>query len=229
MMFLFTVFGTSALFEYNTLVQDTKLSSNYFRLSIISFLPFYFYYIFWLNCNFYIFTMITIFHIILLIILEGFVATFKILLGILWISPSMFININYGYENPYKVIIIMTIIWISDGFQYLGGKTIGKRKLIPSISPGKTIEGTITGIIVAIIASYIFSLYYFDVSKSNMLTLGCICSIIGIIGDIIESIFKRYLGIKDSGSILPGHSGILDRFDSVFLAIPASYIYLNWK
>ena len=113
-----------------------------------------------------------------------------------------------------------------DVFAYLGGKLFGKRKIIPLISKGKTIEGTIIGLSFTIIISYfIKDLMNFNVIYS--LIYGFFIGTIAFSGDLLESIFKRNIGVKDSGKLIPGHGGLMDRFDGYFLVIPFLYISIN--
>jgi phosphatidate cytidylyltransferase len=137
-----------------------------------------------------------------------------------------FIIINYisigksGY-NPKILISILILIWTNDTFAYLVGKQLGKHKLFPSVSPKKTIEGFVGGIVFTSLASILLSKYYIE---SNILyiwiSIGLIVSIFSTLGDLIQSKFKRVAGIKDSGKIMPGHGGILDRLDSIIFVIP---------
>lgn len=129
---------------------------------------------------------------------------------------------------------IFVFLWINDTGAYCAGSLFGKHKLFLRVSPGKTWEGSIGGVIFVIIASIVF--YYLTANTSNVGTyslnllqwifLGIVVSIFGTFGDLVESLFKRTLGVKDSGNILPGHGGMLDRFDSALIAIPASVVYL---
>ena len=113
-----------------------------------------------------------------------------------------------------------------DIFAYLGGKLFGKRKIIPAISKGKTIEGTIIGLASTIIISYLIKdLMNFDVIYS--LIYGFLIGIFSFFGDLLESFFKRKIGVKDSGKLIPGHGGLMDRFDGYFLVIPFLYISIN--
>ena len=122
----------------------------------------------------------------------------------------------------YVVILISTM----DIFAYLGGKLFGKRKIIPVISKGKTIEGTIIGLFFTIIISYLIKdLMNFNVIYS--LIYGFLIGVIAFSGDLIESIFKRKLGVKDSGKLIPGHGGLMDRLDGYFLVIPFFYLSIN--
>ena len=143
------------------------------------------------------------------------IISFFCLIGILQ-SP------NGLYITLYVVILISTM----DVFAYLGGKLFGKRKIIPYISMGKTIEGTIVGLFSTIMISYfIRDLMNFNVIYS--LIYGFLIGVIAFSGDILESIFKRKIGVKDSGKLIPGHGGLMDRFDGYFLVIPFLYISIN--
>ena len=127
---------------------------------------------------------------------------------------------NGLYMTLYVVILISTM----DVFGYLGGKLFGKRKIIPVISKGKTIEGTILGLFSTIMISYfIRDLVNFNVIYS--LIYGFLIGVISFSGDLLESIFKRKMGVKDSGKLIPGHGGLLDRLDGYFLVIPFIYFH----
>jgi phosphatidate cytidylyltransferase len=124
--------------------------------------------------------------------------------------------INTDSENLYhpKVIIsILIIIWINDTFAYLVGRSIGKKKLFERVSPKKTIEGFIGGLLFAAIGGILLSRFYLTESIIKWIVIALIISIFGTLGDLIESKFKRNAGVKDSGAIMPGHGGFLDRLD----------------
>ena len=136
-----------------------------------------------------------------------------------------------GY-NPKILISIFILIWTNDTFAYIVGKSIGKHKLFQSISPKKTIEGFIGGLIFAILAGFVISKYYFvptDNYAEKSLFIWTITAflvgIFGTIGDLVESKFKRLANVKDSGNIMPGHGGILDRLDSVIFVAPFVYLF----
>ncbi|MDI1256066.1 MAG: phosphatidate cytidylyltransferase [Flavobacterium sp.] len=136
-----------------------------------------------------------------------------------------------GY-NPKIIISIFILIWTNDTFAYIVGKSIGRHKLFERISPKKTIEGFIGGVIFAIIAGFLISKYYFNPSpkhfdKSVLIwtITAFIVSFFGTIGDLIESKFKRVAGVKDSGKIMPGHGGVLDRLDSIIFAAPFVFLF----
>ena len=117
------------------------------------------------------------------------------------------------------------MIWCNDTFAYLVGKSFGKHKLLERVSPKKTIEGFIGGIVFTIIASIIISQFYTFFNVTLWIISALIISIFGTLGDLVESKFKREAGVKDSGNIMPGHGGILDRLDSVIFVIPFLYIF----
>jgi len=151
------------------------------------------------------------------------------------ILPFVFITkIPFGEKgyNPKIIISIFILIWTNDTFAFIVGKSIGKRKLFERVSPKKTIEGFIGGIFFAALTSYLISRYYFDpkeyyFKKSVVIwmIISLIVGVFGTIGDLIESKFKRVAGVKDSGAIMPGHGGILDRLDSVIFVAPIIYLF----
>ncbi len=131
---------------------------------------------------------------------------------------------NGLYTILYAVILVSTM----DIFAYLGGKLFGKRKIIPSVSKGKTVEGTMIGMGSTILISFfIKDLMSFNVA--NSLIYGFFIAVLAFSGDLLESAFKRKIGVKDSGKLIPGHGGLLDRFDGYFLVIPFLYISINLK
>jgi len=133
-----------------------------------------------------------------------------------------------GAYNPYLMISILVMIWVNDSFAFLVGKNFGKRKLFVSVSPKKTQEGFLGGLVFALIAGYIISLFNKDFTIINWLAIALIVSVIGTIGDLVESKFKRQANIKDSGAIMPGHGGMLDRLDSLLFAAPFVYLFINF-
>jgi phosphatidate cytidylyltransferase len=135
---------------------------------------------------------------------------------------------NIYQYNYHYILSYFIIIWTYDTMAYLGGKTLGKRKLFERISPNKTWEGAIIGLLFALIAAYILSIFYKELTLYQWLITASIISVFGTLGDLAESLLKRTVNLKDSGNILPGHGGLLDRFDALFLAIPAVYLYLHF-
>ncbi len=158
------------------------------------------------------------------------VSKYSYLIGYI-ILPFVFITkIPFGDKgyNPKIIIGIFILIWTNDTFAYIVGKSIGKTKLFERISPKKTIEGFLGGVIFAIIASYIIAKYYIEIKEANTyiwIIIAVIVGVFGTIGDLIESKFKRIAGVKDSGIIMPGHGGILDRLDSVIFVAPIVFLF----
>ena len=129
--------------------------------------------------------------------------------------------------TPLFIMAIFIFVWLDDTGAYLVGSLIGKRKLFERISPKKSWEGFFGGLILVLASSQAFAWFDPEISRLNWLGLATTVVLFGTWGDLVESLLKRTLGVKDSGNILPGHGGMLDRFDSVMLAVPASYIYIE--
>jgi phosphatidate cytidylyltransferase len=129
----------------------------------------------------------------------------------------------YNYHN---VLGIILLIWASDVCAYLVGSFIGKYKLYERISPGKTWEGTIGSAILTMGCSFIVANWFPEIALKHWIAISFIVSVFGTIGDLVESMLKRQAGVKDSGKIMPGHGGILDRFDSLLFVSPFIYAYL---
>lgn len=137
--------------------------------------------------------------------------------------------IPYKQDSFAKILImgIFILIWVNDTFAYLVGRTMGRTKLFPSVSPKKTIEGSVGGLIFALLAAYFLSWQETGLSLTEWMLMACLIVVAGSLGDLLESKFKRMAGVKDSGAILPGHGGIWDRLDSLVFAAPFAYLILN--
>ncbi|WP_374284828.1 phosphatidate cytidylyltransferase [Lactococcus sp.] len=126
------------------------------------------------------------------------------------------------------VFLALLIVWSTDTGAYFIGKSFGKNKLIPSVSPNKTVEGSLGGIacavVVAIIMYFLYSKELPQIGYLRLILFTVIFSVVGQIGDLVESSIKRHFGVKDSGKLLPGHGGILDRFDSLIFVFPVMHI-----
>ena len=129
------------------------------------------------------------------------------------------------------VFLVLFITWVSDTTAFLVGRRFGRHKLAPAISPGKTWEGTIGGICAGIAMSTLFftpTPFQLPLGPGQVILIGALTSILGQLGDLFESLFKRNLGVKDSGKLMPGHGGILDRIDSLIMAGIVVYYYAIW-
>ena len=129
-------------------------------------------------------------------------------------------------DGFFTLLYGMLIVWLTDSGAYIFGRQFGKHKLAPKVSPNKTWEGSVLGTVAATLILAIY-LHFFPVGHVNlglMVVVTIVLSILGQIGDLIESALKRSYGVKDSGKILPGHGGILDRFDSMLLVMPTLHL-----
>jgi phosphatidate cytidylyltransferase len=174
---------------------------------------------------------------------------FYILLGLLYLSLSfgLLLHIRSGalwmpadkiegleivsvslakYEGLVMPLIIIGSIWINDTMAYIVGSLIGKTPL-SKVSPKKTREGTIGGVLLSVGLAWAIGQFLMNQSGSRWAVIACIAAVAGTLGDLLESKLKRMAGVKDSGAILPGHGGFLDRFDSLLLAAPMVWLYLE--
>jgi len=125
------------------------------------------------------------------------------------------------------ILFVLFLIWANDTGAYLVGRSIGRTKLAPNISPGKTWEGTAGGVIIAMIIGFVVATYGFHLPTWPWVGAALLTGVSCTIGDLFESKLKRAKGVKDSGNLLPGHGGILDRFDALLLAAPVNYLYFS--
>ncbi|WP_369048684.1 phosphatidate cytidylyltransferase [Tenacibaculum sp. UWU-22] len=147
------------------------------------------------------------------------------------IFPISFLILLPFTNNQYNgtfVIFILIILWVNDSFAFLVGKNFGKHKLFERISPKKTIEGFVGGAVFSVITASIIAKYTTTFSTLNWIFIALIVVIFGTLGDLVESKFKRQAKIKDSGNIMPGHGGILDRLDSLLFSSPFIYLYIHY-
>ncbi|AMA72700.1 phosphatidate cytidylyltransferase [Aneurinibacillus thermoaerophilus] len=144
---------------------------------------------------------------------------------------AFYLGIGFHFMNETRItnglmvtLAILFSTWATDTGAYFVGKARGKTKLWPSISPNKTVEGALGGVILAILTMVIFSLVTDSLTLPRAVLIAFIISISGQIGDLMESAIKRTLNVKDSGTILPGHGGVLDRFDSLIIVFPVLHL-----
>lgn len=144
-----------------------------------------------------------------------------VLLGAFYVGVGFYYLIETRNAGLQFIIYALLVVWATDSGAYFTGRKLGKNKLWPEISPNKTIEGFVGGIVIAVIFACIMELIYpFEASWMMLIIVTIISSIFGQMGDLVESAIKRHYGVKDSGNILPGHGGILDRFDSLLFVLP---------
>lgn len=160
-----------------------------------------------------------------------FTQTQKFLIGLFYIGGGCIFLTMIPYKNEgfdtFLIMGIFILIWVNDSFAYLVGRTFGRTKLYPSISPKKTVEGTLGGLIFALLAAYFLGKYQPVIPPWQWMVLAVVIVIFGDLGDLLQSKFKRVAGVKDSGAILPGHGGMWDRLDSLIFAAPFAYLTLN--
>lgn len=153
------------------------------------------------------------------------------MLPILWVvAPLALIPMLSKWNTDFNgyIMLVFILIWVNDSFAYMVGMLMGKHKMTPRHSPNKTWEGTLGGAVFCIAAAFAFGnmITGFQAAAWKYIPLGCIVGCIGTLGDLVESMFKRYVGVKDSGKLMPGHGGLLDRIDSFVMVIPFAACYL---
>lgn len=158
-------------------------------------------------------------------------ATKRYLLTTFYISSAfVFMFLIANFHNTFNSIVLLgsfILIWVNDTFAFLVGKNFGKQKLFEKISPKKTVEGFLGGLFFSCVASYFIANFTESLGFTSWLILSIVISVFGTLGDLIESKFKRQAGVKDSGIIMPGHGGLLDRLDSIIFAAPFVYLFLR--
>lgn len=137
--------------------------------------------------------------------------------------PSL--NTKFEFINT-TILGVFILVWVNDTFAYLVGSNFGLHKLFYSVSPNKTWEGFLGGMLFTFIGAYVLAHFFDKLSLVNWLVFALIVSTFGVLGDLIESMFKRQAGLKDSSNLIPGHGGMLDRMDSMIFSAPFIFIYL---
>ncbi|UWX54110.1 phosphatidate cytidylyltransferase [Maribacter litopenaei] len=231
--FLFMIFGLACLYEYKRLVN---LKGYYIFLAYLSLWWAYIYLIHdQILINILMFVTIFVDAYLLFYLFsrkqKSFSPFFKFLIGLFYIGGGCIFLTMIPYKNDaFAKLLIMGIfilIWVNDSFAYIVGKTMGRTKLFPIVSPKKTVEGTVGGYIFALGAAYIMGTQEQIIGSIQWMLLASVIVVMGSLGDLIESKLKRSAGVKDSGAILPGHGGMLDRLDSLVFAAPFAYLTLN--
>ncbi|EEG42894.1 phosphatidate cytidylyltransferase [Flavobacteria bacterium MS024-3C] len=230
--FLFMAFGLACIYEYKRI---TKLRGYYL---FMAYLALWWLFIYLIQNKFTIALLLgaTIgINIFLLTYLlskkkQKLPKSMTFISGVFYIGGGCIFLTLIPYTTPEfaKMLItgIFLIIWMNDSFAYLIGKQFGKNKLYPSVSPKKTVEGAIGGLVFGLLAAVLIAQIDPLLSLYQWLLLATVVVITGNLGDLLESKFKRVAGVKDSGAILPGHGGMLDRLDSLIFAAPFAYLLI---
>jgi len=236
---LFFIFGLLSLAEFNKLINHKGYGS--FVIFIILYLAFTTWQLLFsssegLDEAIQILQVLSIF-VLLLLIKDLFSGKMTQIITRRYINTTFYITTGFifivliaNYLRPFNAMILLgsfILIWVNDSFAYLVGKNIGKQKLFPHVSPKKTVEGFLGGLFFACVSSYYIHHFTETLTFNNWLILAIIVSVFGTLGDLIESKYKRQAGVKDSGIIMPGHGGLLDRLDSIIFAAPFIYLFLR--
>ena len=148
------------------------------------------------------------------------------------VLPMLYVAIPLGlmpwlHFNYNVLVMVLIMVWMNDNGAYMGGSIYGRHKMWPRHSPGKTWEGTITGVVVTLATAVLVGpLFNAQIAWYHWLAMGLVCSVVATLGDLAESMLKRSVGMKDSGKIMPGHGGFLDRFDSLLAVVPFVFVYI---
>jgi phosphatidate cytidylyltransferase len=185
----------------------------------------------------FFFLVITVFFMLCIQVIDteyNFIDISTTVFGFLYVAIffSFIVMVNNKVHGNYLVWLIFISSWSCDTIAYYTGRAFGKTKLCPKVSPKKTMEGSIGGIIGSAVACGIFGLFIISkgviASKYNFFVVGIICGIFCQFGDLTASSIKRYVGVKDYSNLIPGHGGILDRFDSILFSSVAVYYYITF-
>lgn len=235
-----------ALFEFYRMVEkDTSHAiSKIFNITMGEFI-FIAVFLYLENINSYSLPLMIMLYLLILIASAIFIRRNDILHGIIYsvfgqiyitMPLSLLMLISYSYQNNpaavgydwdwIPILAMFVFIWVNDTAAYFIGSLIGKHKLIEHISPKKSVEGFIAGIFFTLLISLIFARLFPEFSTLFWMGFAAIVALFGTLGDLFESLVKRTCTVKDTGHLIPGHGGILDRIDSLLVAVPAVYLYL---
>ncbi len=237
---LFFVFGLICIAEFNKLINQKGV------ISYIIFILLYLGFSYWqlvMDTNEGFTEAIQILHVLTIFVLLFLIKdlftekalplfiTNRYINATFYLSSAfifMFLIADYYEEfNPNILLGAFILVWVNDSFAYLIGKNFGKQKLFSSISPKKTVEGFLGGLFFSSVSSYFIAKHTNTLDFTSWLILSIIVSVFGTLGDLIESKYKRQADVKDSGVIMPGHGGLLDRLDSIIFAAPFIYLFLR--
>ncbi len=158
------------------------------------------------------------------------VSTGMMVAGVVYVAYplSYFIPLREMEDGRLWILFVLFVLWAGDMSAYYVGRRFGRHRLAPLVSPGKTVEGAVGGICGGVGCAVVFDTLFTGMGLGGVFILGLGLSVLGMVGDLSESLIKRGGGVKDSGTIIPGHGGMLDRIDSMVFAVPFTYYYILW-
>jgi phosphatidate cytidylyltransferase len=237
--FLFAFFSAIGILEYHAMLKAGGLAAPAkWRTLVVSLII---HQAFWLAVGFenLAYYALAVFAIAVTMVIEMFSHSSDLfermqstLFAHLWITipfASMTtLGMALGNYEPLLVFGFFALLWTNDTGAYLVGRAVGRTKLAPTISPGKTVEGFIGGVALTFALSYGFSVWFSVLPMTDWLFIAGVIGVFSNAGDLVESVVKRRCGVKDSGTLLPGHGGVLDRFDGILLSVPVIVAYLRF-
>ncbi len=238
---LFCVFACIGIKEYANIVKTKNIETNYLLTILFTISLFLLFFINTLTFSSIVLTLLSAISSIFLLLIpitaihskkfSSFTSLIHTFTPLIWVTAPLFLLTAWGTLLDSSIVLaLILLVWASDTFAYCFGVLFGKHKLHPRISPKKSWEGFILSAITTTLLSTLFATSsYFSSpifeSAFHWWGFAIVVIVCSLYGDLVESLFKRNFEVKDSGKILPGHGGILDRFDSFFIAVPAAFVY----
>ena len=231
--FLFLIFGLICIHEYRKII---KLKGFHVFIAFLALWWLFIYIVY--NTNGFWFLLIPVLLTNLYLLIDLFSTkqrtrsyAEKFLLTLLYIGGGCIFLTMIPYRessfSEWLIFGIFILVWVNDSFAYIVGRLVGRTKLFERVSPKKTIEGSLGGMAFALLAAYLIAHYTGELTITKWMVIALVVVLAGSLGDLVESKFKREAGVKDSGAILPGHGGLLDRLDSLIFAAPFVYLTIQ--